>query len=95
MTWAGDARTSTAEWKAKRLRILRRDQGVCHVCHLPGADEVDHVVPRGEGGDDEESNLAAIHDDPCHRKKSAAEGLRARLRHPRKRPVEPHPGLTA
>jgi 5-methylcytosine-specific restriction protein A len=93
VTWAGDPRTSTAEWKATRLRILRRDGGRCHVCHLAGATQVDHVVPKGEGGGDEDTNLAAIHDDPCHRQKSAAEGLRARRRYPRKRPVEPHPGL--
>lgn len=93
MTWLGDPRTSNAAWRRKRARILRRDRGVCHVCGKPGADEVDHLVPVAGGGSDHESNLAAIHRRPCHARKSAAEGNRARWKHKRKRPPEQHPGL--
>jgi 5-methylcytosine-specific restriction protein A len=94
MTWTGSQRTSTAAWKALRLQILERDQGICYVCHQPGADEVDHVVPHSLGGSDDPSNLAAIHDDPCHRRKSAAEGAAARVKkYDRRRPIAPHPGM--
>ncbi len=30
---------------------------VCHLCCRPGADTVDHVVPRSRGGDDGLANL--------------------------------------
>ena len=95
MTWQGDARTTTPEWRRTRRRVLRRDRGICWVCGKAGADEVDHVIPRAEGGTDDEDNLAAIHDDPCHRRKSAAEGARARYRFKRKRDDEPHPAVVA
>lgn len=75
-------------WASIRRRILERDEGICHVCHRGGADQVDHVVP---GDDHSDGNLAAIHDDPCHRAKSSAEGAAARPK--RKREVERHPGL--
>jgi 5-methylcytosine-specific restriction protein A len=52
--------------------------GVCRVCDQLGADQVDHVVPLGEGGADEDWNLASIHAEPCHREKTAAEARRAR-----------------
>jgi 5-methylcytosine-specific restriction endonuclease McrA len=38
--------------EARRKRILKRDMGACHICDQPGADEVDHVIPLGEGGPD-------------------------------------------
>lgn len=59
--------------QARRLRILQRDLGTCHVCGQLGADQVDHVVPLSEGGADEEFNLASIHAEPCHREKTACE----------------------
>ena len=93
MAWQGDARTSSTAWRRTRARILRRDRGVCYVCGRSGADEVDHLRPVAEGGTDDDANLAAIHDDPCHRRKSSAEGNRARWqRAPRRRPAEAHPG---
>jgi 5-methylcytosine-specific restriction protein A len=52
---------------------------ICHVCGLPLADEVDHVIPLAEGGADDESNLRPIHSLPCHRDKTLDEGRRARL----------------
>lgn len=66
--------------QARRLRILARDLGTCHVCGKLGADEVDHRVALGEGGADTEWNLASIHAEPCHREKTAAEAVRARQR---------------
>lgn len=96
MAWAnGYTRTSTPEWKRTRARILARDRGTCHVCGQPGADEVDHMLAVSEGGTEDDANLAAIHGVPCHRRKTQAEAIAARLRYPRKRPPEAHPGRRA
>lgn len=74
---AGVTLSGSAQQK-RTHRILRRDGGICHVCHQPGADQADHVVPIGEGGADDEANLAAIHSRPCHQRKTADEAARAR-----------------
>lgn len=94
MTWAGDPRTSTPAWRKLRRYVLRRDRGRCHICGKAGATIVDHKVPRYLGGTDDPSNLGAIHDDPCHRAKTAAEGVAARAAKAatRWRPTERHPG---
>jgi len=98
--WAGSGRRARLPhgWPKIRARILKRDGRICHVCHGPGADAVDHIIP---GDDHSDGNLAAIHQDVppfCHRKKSSHEGAdaakAARARRPgRRRPREPHPGL--
>lgn len=84
------------DWHARRARVLRRHGYICHVCHLPGADQVDHVKA---GDAHDEANLAPIHKNPCHARKSASEGgaasagaRRARAT-ARKREPEKHPGL--
>jgi 5-methylcytosine-specific restriction endonuclease McrA len=80
-------------WSRTRKRILRRDQGICYVCHKPGADQVDHVVPVSRGGGEEDGNLAAIHEHPCHARKTAAEANAANPKaQPRRRAQERHPG---
>lgn len=84
--WAGSQRRqrlgsrnrSGSAQQARTRRILRRDGYICHVCKQGGADQADHVVPLSEDGADDDSNLAAIHDEPCHRRKTAAEAARAR-----------------
>jgi 5-methylcytosine-specific restriction protein A len=48
-------------YQQKRARILARDSGVCWLCGLPGADTIDHVVPRARGGGHDETNLRAAH----------------------------------
>jgi 5-methylcytosine-specific restriction endonuclease McrA len=65
---------------------------ICHLCGLPGADTVDHVRP---GDDHGLANLRPAHDEPCHRRKCAQEGVqaRARARESIRRPTEPHSGL--
>ena len=69
---SGSAQARRAE------RVMLQHGRVCHVCGLPMADEVDHVVPLAEGGADDESNLRPIHSVPCHREKTRAEAQRAR-----------------
>lgn len=74
------ARVGKSGWEQQRdaARILRKYRGVCHVCGLAGADEVDHVIPTFEDGADDDSNKRPIHSEPCHRLKTAAEAARAR-----------------
>lgn len=64
-------------WQKLRDAIMRRDGYLCQVCLAGGkyrpADEVDHVIPKAQGGSDDPCNLRAICA-PCHRIKSAKEG---------------------
>lgn len=70
-----------AEWEKTRKRILRRDCGLCQPCLMQGkyrpAKQVDHKVPKFEGGTDRDDNLQAICV-ACHQDKTAAEAMRAR-----------------
>lgn len=81
--------------KAVADQVMARDHYECqarlHGCTII-ANEVDHVVPVFEGGQDELENLRAICSS-CHRKKTAGEATRARQR--RRQPIwaKPHPGL--
>lgn len=93
--WQGSQRVNRLPpgWYAKvRPLVFELYGNICHLCGRPGADIVDHVRP---GDDHSLSNLRPAHDDPCHRRKSAQEGVEARrrARESIKRPVEPHPGL--
>jgi 5-methylcytosine-specific restriction endonuclease McrA len=82
------------DWGRTRRRILRRDGGVCYVCHKPGANAVDHIVPVSAGGSEDDSNLASIHERPCHAAKTAQEAnARNPKAIPRKRAPEQHPGM--
>ena len=62
MTSALTRRGSTWRWRnVIRPAILARDNGVCWICGQDGADSVDHVIPRNQGGDDNPDNLRAAH----------------------------------
>lgn len=75
-------RVGKSGWQQQRdaQRILRKHRGICHVCHQPGADEVDHVIPTTQGGSDDDSNKRPIHAEPCHRLKTAREAAEGRRR---------------
>lgn len=73
--WSGSTPRSSRPWDRLRRHVLTRDEHRCYLCGAP-ADQVDHVVPRFEGGTDDPDNLAAICV-PCHALKSAAEAKRA------------------
>lgn len=85
--WAAQHTTSSTSrgygysWQKARLRVLLRDCGLCQTCLKVGrttmATEVDHVVPKFEGGTDDPGNLSAICG-PCHTAKTAEESKRAR-----------------
>lgn len=49
---------ATADWKKRRLLVLKRDGYTCHYCGLD-ANSVDHVLPRSRGGTDDLDNLVA------------------------------------
>lgn len=93
-SWSG---TRTPIPKATRQRILRRDSYTCQACHgaLCGNTslQVDHSTPVAEGGTDDDSNLATIGAEPCHRRKTEAERKRGLARRNPKRRPEPHPGM--
>lgn len=66
-------------WRRKRERILKRDHGLCQPCQRNDtftlATQVDHVIPKADGGTDDDSNLQSICG-PCHDAKSKAEAKR-------------------
>lgn len=79
MPWPTTSRQSRgygAEWDKLRLRILIRDKHLCQPCLRQGrvhpADQVDHRIPKAQGGTDDEANLQAICT-PCHKAKTAEE----------------------
>lgn len=86
--------------KAVRRRILRRDPtcrctGCRHhngPCASPST-IADHIVPKAEGGSDQETNGQGLCA-PCHDEKTRAEAARGRARRSRKRPTTTkHPGF--
>ena len=69
-----------AGWKVTRLRILKRDGGLCqcHECRVNGRYEIAHMIDhidnrRGPGYEDD-NNLAAINRE-CHKRKTDLEVL--------------------
>lgn len=47
-------------WLRARAKVLAASD-VCHLCGKPGADSVDHVIPRSLGGSDDLTNLRPAH----------------------------------
>lgn len=65
---------SAAQWQRLSAKVMRDHEGRCHVCGRAGATEIDHKLAVALGGSrTDESNLAPIHPDPCHREKTARE----------------------
>ena len=52
-------KNNTAQFKAQRLRVLRRDANTCYYCGSDNATHVDHIIPKAKGGGDEMHNLVA------------------------------------
>lgn len=79
-------------WAKLRAQVLARDP-LCRLCGIRPSTVADHILPMTD-----DHRLEALQGacDPCHRRKTAAEGVafRAAARGPgRRRPDEPHPGL--
>ena len=63
-------------WMAKRERVALRYNYLCAACGLSlrkGGWECDHIVPREQGGSNDESNLQPLCKEPCHKAKTEAE----------------------
>lgn len=66
------------DWNTRRLIVMKRDNGICHLCGQEGADTVDHIV---QGDNHDLTNLAPVHDRTpphCHRYKTAQEANKAK-----------------
>lgn len=61
-------------WRKLAASIIIRDQGICHLCGLPGADTVHHVIDKRHGGTDHPDNLRAIHRS-CHNRLHTRRGV--------------------
>ena len=56
----GNAGLRTSEWQRVRAEVLQRSD-ICHLCGAPGAESVDHLIPRSKGGTNDLRNLAPAH----------------------------------
>ena len=80
MAWkhegSSEQRGYGAAWRKLREYVLRRDFYLCQVCARNGrvtaARDVDHIMAKGKGGTDDESNLQSICT-PCHKRKTTEE----------------------
>ncbi|USD68125.1 HNH endonuclease [Vibrio sp. SCSIO 43136] len=63
-------------WDRLKRIILKRDKHLCQLCLQKGraviATDVDHILPKSQGGTDDETNLQALCK-RCHRSKTATE----------------------
>ena len=66
-------------WYKLRAEILTRDSNLCQACLKDGiytpATQVDHIIPKSEGGTNDRSNLQSICK-KCHDTKSINEAKR-------------------
>lgn len=65
----------TADWLARRVRILTRDANTCRDCGMVVAGKdahVDHIVPLEDGGTDADENLCC-RCSRCHGRKTRDE----------------------
>lgn len=85
-----------AAWDRVRLQVLQRDNYLCQCkdCSEAGllltASEVDHRIPKMDGGTDDPENLQAINRD-CHKRKTQVEAARYRYRIGEKLFANPYP----
>lgn len=80
MAWPTTSRQSRGygqQWVRLRARILERDNHLCRPCLAAGrvtaANQVDHIKPKAQGGNDADDNLQAICK-PCHDDKTTRDG---------------------
>lgn len=81
--WQPDSRRGSrhergygTEWEKLRKRILERDSNLCQQHLSEGlvvvGNQVDHTIPKSQGGTDHESNLKTLCE-ACHRAKTQRE----------------------
>ena len=70
------ARGYGTAWDKLRKAIMQRDKGLCQPCLRSGrpekAAQVDHIIPKAQGGTDDHHNLQSICT-ACHKAKTARE----------------------
>lgn len=70
-------------WRKLRWQVMQRDKALCQVClelnRITSATEVDHIVPKFQGGTDALDNLRAICH-ACHRDKTQSESGEGRVK---------------
>ena len=63
-------------------RLLKEQKGLCKLCKLQFREEdlleIDHIIPRYQGGRDEYNNLQLLHRH-CHDKKTAKDAIRYKM----------------
>lgn len=79
MTWKTDLKGNRHQrgygyqWEKTRNHVLVRDDYLCQVClrkgRLTPGNEVDHIIPKAKGGNDELENLQTICA-TCHQAKT-------------------------
>lgn len=77
MTWSKVTRQERgygASWDRLRKLVMQRDRGLCQCDQCQGgklklmaAHEVDHRIPKAQGGTDDMSNLRAVNRE-CHKR---------------------------
>jgi 5-methylcytosine-specific restriction endonuclease McrA len=66
-----DRRAVRERLDANSRLVLERDHHICHICGLPGATTVDHLVPRAHGGDSSDTDLLAAAHRSCNSRRVA------------------------
>ncbi|MEH7827119.1 HNH endonuclease [Gemmobacter denitrificans] len=69
------------DWQAIRQAVIARDLAMCQPCRRQGRvtafDEVDHITPLSQGGENSAGNAECICR-PCHKRKTSREAAQAR-----------------
>ncbi|WP_296216258.1 HNH endonuclease [uncultured Corynebacterium sp.] len=66
---------------ALRGQVLATHGTVCHLCGMPGATSIDHIIPRAAGGTDDLDNLRPAHVS-CNSSRQDQPLIEWRRRHP-------------
>jgi len=70
--------------------LLQKQNAICKLCHglIDGTEDtqIDHIIPKAEGGKDKKSNLQVVHL-TCHQQKTAVE-RRSRAIKRRNEPIQ-------
>ncbi|GLV54750.1 hypothetical protein KDH_15970 [Dictyobacter sp. S3.2.2.5] len=76
---------------ANKAKLLKQQQGKCAKCGLYFKDgdllEIDHIIPKSQGGKDEYKNMQLLHRH-CHDQKTAEDSSAARGTHDKNQIIE-------
>jgi RNA-directed DNA polymerase len=76
---------------ANKAKRLKKQTGKCAFCGLYFRDgdvlEIDHIIPKAQGGRDEYKNMQLLHRH-CHDQKTAGDGSTVRGTHDKGRTIE-------